>query len=55
MITILILSIVLVALIVYAVCFGCAAWLIAIVSITIAVCVTVGVVKIVKHLKNKRQ
>lgn len=55
MITILILSIVLAAIIVYAVCFGWAAWLIAIVAITIAVCVTVGVVNIVKHLKNKRQ
>ena len=53
MITILILSIVLAALIVYAVCFGWAAWLIAIVAVVITVCVTCGVVKIVKTIRNK--
>lgn len=53
MITILILSIVLAALIVYSVCFGWAAWLIAIVAIVITVCVTVGIVKIVRAIRNK--
>lgn len=53
MITILILTIVLAALIVYVVCFGWAACLIAIVAVVITVCVTIGIVKIVKAIRNK--
>lgn len=54
MITILILSVVVVALIVYAVCFGWAAWLIAIVAVVITVCVTIGATRMFKSYENHR-
>lgn len=54
MITALIISIVLLALVVYTVCFGWAALLIAIVAIVITVCVTIGATRIFKSYENHR-